>query len=248
MFKISRLLYIISLFIFCAAPPKKNIIKPYSYSIDEFKKQNWYNKIKVLENIEGISKEGNERDLLNSAIEDKNIAIKKEALRKIQKLKLKEYKSKALNLTSHKDPIIRWYSLYFLEGLDSEKEILPVFTQRFKDKEWLVRESAFRGVRKFENEKKTKEYFFSILFSLDEKNPLVLRQIYKTLYWYEDSRALPYLLKRSYHASTNTELMFILIELARYRNSDVKKRLRQVIESHPDRVVRNFALKLYIKK
>jgi hypothetical protein len=100
-----------------------------------------------------------------------------------------------------------------------------------RDREWLVREAAYRTMRKFSDERSDKKYFYAVLTRLNEQNPQVVAEIYRTLVWYDDESAWPYLMKRSYHCKSASELLLVMRELARTKTRDAQVRLKTLTRS-----------------
>lgn len=140
--------------------------------------------------------------------------------------------------------MLRWHSLKALAALPLWTQDISTIALLIKDKEWLVRETAFRMIRNYPSEKNKKEYYYDVLTSLNDGNEVVLKQIYTTLYWYDDKRTFPYIYQRSFRTHNQIELVFILRELVKYDSPTVRKRLYFLSQKHADRVVRNEAQKL----
>ncbi|MDH5718194.1 MAG: hypothetical protein OEZ22_11245 [Spirochaetia bacterium] len=236
--------FVVFIFLSCGKTQIKKSLDV-SSQVDEFKKLNWSYKIDFIQSIQQVSENKIEEKIFNIALEDSHTFVIKYTLKKIRELKLENFREKAYLLSSYYDPMVRWYALLYLESIKPEKEDLIYISKRFTDSEWLVREAAVRSVQKYELERKRKKYYYKLIFRLAEKNPLVLKQIYFTLRWYDPKKSLPYLIKRSYLARTKTEMILILEELSQFKSRSAQRRVLEVARNHKDGVVRFQALSLY---
>ncbi len=217
---------------------------PPSITVAGFSEKNWQEKVIYLRNFKAAPVKPAQQEVYRHALEKEKPAVKLAALRRLIKFRAPGYKKQALKLTRHKSSMVRWHSLLYIEYQPAEQKDLRTVMRRMRDKEWLVRESAFRSIRRYPEEKEKKKYLNRLIFALREKNPNVLRQIYRTLRWYEDTKAFPFLYKRSYHGKRPAEMMVIMQELSYIKNPRVKFRLRQIARKSKSAVLRSEARRL----
>ena len=230
-----------AMFLQCSAA-KEQLIPAKTLSEPEFLKLNWQEKVLFIKN-ELNTRADSSSSLVKLALKDKP-AIRNAIMNKLASEENLEYKNMVLENIDSKDNTVRWRVLKYLEAFEPDANDVEFLAMRFNDNEWLVREAAFRILRRYQAEKEEKKVFFKVILSLNEKNSDVLREIYHTLRWYEDPRAFPYLYKRSYFASNTVELLYIMREMSHYKNDRVYRRLRQIERKHPKAMVRNTARQL----
>ena len=200
-------------------------------STEDFFELDWQRQVEYLETISGSNSTRGDKEIIAAALSDDDSAVVIAALETIHRLELDEYLPKAIEFLTSEDPITRWRALLIVESMNSDAALLPAVIKLTSDKEWLVRETAYRAVRTFKAERKNKAYFYSILFHLNEKNPQVVAEIYRTLVWYDDESAWPYMMKRSYHCKSAAELILVMRELARTKTREAQVRLKTLTRS-----------------
>lgn len=198
-------------------------------TLAEFNELDWQRQVETLEGMTGSSKEND--GIIAASLSDDDDAVVIAGLECVLRLERDEFLPKATELLKSPDPIIRWRALLIVEKMSSDIEMLPRIAKLTNDKEWLVREAAYRALRKFKEEKKEKKYFYPVIFHLSEKNPQVVAEIYRTLVWYDDESAWPYVIKRSYHCKSAAELILVMRELARTRTREAQVRLKTLTRS-----------------
>lgn len=213
-------------------------------TFQKYSQMNWKEKIEYLKSLTIDPENKTHQKILDDARKDPEILIVESYLLCVSTNSLESEKKQLQPFIYHSNPIIRWRALNALGKLQSDRDDLKTIVSRFNDKEWLVRESAFRLVRKYIFEKKEKKYYLTILLHLNEKNPNVLREVIRTLKWYNDSRTYSYLLRRSYFTVTDLALIVIMQELVYYDTTTVEKRLQKINHSHKSLIVREEAARL----
>lgn len=214
----------------CKSVPATNNEAP-KLTVEEFNTLDWQRQVEALEAITRSNHVREDDKILASALVDDDSAVIVAALESIWRLERDQHLPKAAELTESQDPVIRWRALLVIEKMGSDEEYLPVVARLMGDREWLVREAAYRAIRIFKKERKEKTYFYSVLFKLNEKNPQVVAEIYRALVWYDDDSAWPYLIKRSYHCKSASELILVMRELARTKTRDAQVRLKTLTRS-----------------
>ncbi len=224
----------------CASASKKG--ESEGLSLKEYSALTWEEKTDYFEK-NPRSGQAKERALYEAALRDKYAPVPISALKAMSDDLVSLMRPDLLELLQHEEPMVRWNVCKNLTRVPEDKD-LKKLQDLAGDQEWLCRECYFRGLRNYESEKRKKKYFFAVVSSINEKNVNVLREIYRTLIWYEDARALPYLYKRSYHTDSRMELIAIMQELAVLKNDEVRRMLSRLASRHKDYYVRNEALRL----
>lgn len=216
----------------CKSPPERIGVRDApKVTVEQFNELDWQRQVETLESITPSNRTREDDKVIASALVDDDGAVIVAALESVARLEREDFVPKAVELTENQDPIIRWRALLVIEKVGSEDEQLAAVARLMGDREWLVREAAYRTLRKFKKERKEKTYFYSVLFKLNEKNPQVIAEIYRTLVWYDDESAWPYLIKRSYHCKSASELILVMRELARTKTRDAQVRLKTLTRS-----------------
>lgn len=205
--------------------PKKKI------TLAEFNELDWQRQVEALEAITSSTHTRDDDGIIGAALSDDDSAVIVAALECVLRADRDAFLPKSTEFLASPDPIIRWRALLIVEKMNSDVEILPRIARLTNDKEWLVREAAYRTLRKFKRERSEKKFFYPVLFHLSEKNPQVVAEIYRTLVWYEDDSAWPYLIKRSYHCKSAGELILVMRELARTKTREAQVRLKTLTRS-----------------
>lgn len=198
---------------------------------EDFFELDWQRQVEYLESITNSNLVRGDKEIISAALSDDDSAVVVGALEAILRLELDNYLPKAVEFLTSEDPITRWRALLIVESMSSDMSVLPDVIKLTTDKEWLVREAAYRTVRRFKPERSNKAYFYTVLFHLNEKNPQVVAEIYRTLVWYDDETAWPYMMKRSYHCKSASELILVMRELARTKTRDAQVRLKTLTRS-----------------
>lgn len=230
----------------CSSTQKNKSIVLSDENFDELL---WKSKVIYLESFTSVSPDEKEKliHLLKYAFSQKQKDVMMATADTIGNLKLHDLSNLLLNGLKHPNSMVRWHCLLALDKLPITPDNLKNVVSLTRDKEWLVRELAFKMIRKYEFEKTEKKYYYRVLTSLNDHNESVLKQIYQTLRWYDDRRTFSYVYQRSFRAKNTTELIFILRELGKYDSSTVKKRLYYLANNHQSSLVRNEAKKLLLK-
>lgn len=198
-------------------------------TIVEFNEFDWQRQV---EHLEAMTSSNQENDaIIAASLSDDDSAVVVAGLECVLRLERDAFAGKAIELLENPDPIIRWRALLIAEKMITDAELLPRIAKLTNDKEWLVREAAYRTMRKFKDERKEKKYFYPVIFHLSEKNPQVVAEIYRTLVWYDDESAWPYVIKRSYHCKSAAELILVMRELARTKTREAQVRLKTLTRS-----------------
>lgn len=205
--------------------------KHQSLSTEEFTRLNWQDQVEYLEYLKGVGLKDDDDAIVQTALTDDDSAVVISALQLVDALELKKYVISAKTLLASKDPIIRWRALLAIEKLYRDDDILPQLARLTNDPEWMVREATYRTLRLFKAEQERKTYFYTVLFKLSETNPQVIVEIYRTLVWYGDESAWSYMMKRSYHCKTASELVLVMRELARTKTRDAQVRIKTLTRS-----------------
>lgn len=215
----------------CRSVPDPNGGQSRRLTLEEFALLDWQRQVEYLEQIAHRGTGGDDDRIIAHALADDDSGVIVKALEVSHSLSLKEYLPRAEELLQSNDAIIRWRALLLIEKLNDSEALLPQVAKLTGDKEWLVRETAYRVLRTFSSERKKRTYFYTVLFRLNEKNPSVVAEIYRTLVWYDDESAWPYMIKRSYHCKSASELILVMRELARTKTREAQVRLKTLTRS-----------------
>lgn len=215
----------------CKSAQRTDTAEHPKVTAEEFFELDWQRQVEYLESLTSSNRTRGDKDIISAALSDDDSAVVVAALETILRLELDEYLPRAMEFLTSEDPITRWRALLIVESMNSDVAVLPAVIKLTADREWLVREAAYRTVRKFKSERSNKAYFYSVLFHLNEKNPQVVAEIYRTLVWYDDESAWPYLMKRSYHCKSASELIMVMRELARTKTREAQVRLKTLTRS-----------------
>jgi HEAT repeat protein len=215
----------------CRSVPGPNDAQNRRLTLEEFILLDWQRQVEYLEQIANRGTRGDDDRIITHSLADEDSAVIVKALEICHTLSLKEHLPRAEELLQNNDAIIRWRALLLIEKLNGDEAVLPQVARLTADKEWLVRETAYRVLRTFSSERKKRTYFYTVLFRLNEKNPSVVAEIYRTLVWYDDESAWPYMIKRSYHCKSASELILVMRELARTKTREAQVRLKTLTRS-----------------
>ena len=216
--------------------------EPNRIELETWKPYNWQEKVLYFDTMKTF-RQLNEADykILLSALKASNQRLVQAALSVIIQFKIADFKSQCIACLDNKDQLVRWHAVRCLEALSPGKDILPQLAKAMFDSEWLVREVAIRAVRRFPEEKEKKVYFKTVLFTLKNTEPNSLEETYKTIFWYDDERSLRFLLKRSFLAKSEVELLFIMKQLAKSPDNQVTIRFNQLKQKSKYGTVRKLA-------
>ena len=215
----------------CRSVPVTNGEQNKRLTLEEFVLLDWQRQVEYLEQVAVRGTRGDDDRIIAHALTDDDSGVIVKALEISHTLSLKEHLPRAEELLQSTDAIIRWRALLLVEKLNGNEAVLPQVARLTGDKEWLVRETAYRVLRTFSSERKKRTYFYTVLFRLNEKNPSVIAEIYRTLVWYDDESAWPYMIKRSYHCKSASELILVMRELARTKTREAQVRLKTLTRS-----------------
>lgn len=215
----------------CRSAPAANGEKDRLITLEQFVLLDWQRQVEYLDQVARLGIRGDDALIIAQALADEDSAVVVKALEVSYALSLVENLPRADELLQSGDPIVRWRALLLIEKLNKSEALLPQVSRLIADKEWLVREAAYRTLRTFGAERKARAYFYTVLFRLNEKNPSVVAEIYRTLVWYEDESAWPYMIKRSYHCKSASELILVMRELARTKTREAQVRLKTLTRS-----------------
>lgn len=215
----------------CRSAPPADDQQQRTLSLEEFVLLDWQRQVEYLEEIGNRGTRGDDERIITHSLADEDSAVIVKALEICYTLSLQEHLPRAEELLQNSDAIIRWRALLLIEKLNRNEALLPQVARLTADKEWLVRETAYRVLRTFSSERKQRTYFYTVLFRLNEKNPSVVAEIYRTLVWYDDESAWPYMIKRSYHCKSVSELILVMRELARTKTREAQVRLKTLTRS-----------------
>lgn len=204
---------------------------PPKLTLEEFMLCDWQRQVEYLESVAQHGRSKDDDKILAAALTDDDAAVIIASMQVILTLERDEHLPRVIALLNSEDSMIRWYALLIVEKLSNDPKLLPEVARLTTDKEWLVREAAYRTLRNFKAERKAKTYFYSVLLNLKERNPQVVVEIYRTLVWYDDESAWPYVIKRSYHCKSASELILVMRELARTKTREAQVRLKTLTRS-----------------
>ncbi len=146
------------------------------------------------------------------------------------------------------DPIKIYQALSKLQEKPTiSKEEFFLLKRFFKNPYPAIRRKAISLIRKYPPEKEQKRYLYFLLPLLSEKNLSVLRELYKTLYWYKEEKIFPLLYKRFLVARKEVEILVLLEELSKWKNPKVQKKLKSLQKNHKSLMVRKTCQKLLEK-
>ena len=206
----------------------------------QLKEMNWAERAAYLENAPPPNTDETQK-IYRLLLNDENDEVVIQALARLTHFRSTEYKNYGIDLLTSKNRIIRWKALKYITALPIVYRDLIIITELFKDKEWLVRELAFQSIRNYSEELTKKKYIYKILLSINEGNSQVLKEIYKTLRWYNDQRSFPFVFKRSYYTYSHIELIYIMRELKHYKSAKVRNRIRYIAKKHSSSMVKSVA-------
>jgi len=209
---------------------------------DYYYSLSWQQKIIYFESLDDPERRHPQIEIYRIAFRESVSAVVISSLKKIPEEMIDKLRPELHQILKHSNPVIRWLGCKNLSR-DPVAADLEIFISRMGDPDWLVRECIVSNVRKFPTEKIKKRYFFTLVSKLPEKNTEVLRQLYKTLKWYNDQRAIPYMYRRSFHTVKEEELIVIIQELSSVKDYDVESRLKDLAYRHPSITVREEAKK-----
>lgn len=215
----------------CQSHETKQSTEPHRTTLEEFHTLDWQRQVETVEKMTLNSLDNIELSILSAAVSDDDSAVVVAALEAILRLDREDFLDRVLPLLSSTDPFIRWCALRVVEKFGRDDSLIPKIAALTADREWMVREVAYRTLRNFKSERKTRTYFYPVLLRLSEKNPQVVAEIYRTLIWYDDDSAWPYLMKRSYHCKSVSELVLVMRELARLKTRDAQVRIKTLARS-----------------
>lgn len=215
----------------CKSVPQVAGGPPPKMTLEQFRLQDWQRQVDYLESIMKIGRRGDDDQIIAAALSDDDSGVVVASLQAILKLERDEHLPAVLLLLKSEDAMIRWHALLIVEKITNDPKLITEVARLTGDKEWLVREAAYRTLRKYSGERKAKTYFYSVLLNLKERNPTVVAEIYRTLVWYDDEAAWPYVIKRSYHCKSASELILVMRELARTKTREAQVRLKTLTRS-----------------
>jgi len=224
---------------------KKNEKYKKQVTLQDYEKNTlWQEQAQFIEEKLKIPVTQEENLIYLKALSDNEAIVVEQALENISKYKIEKYKKQVILLLRHRSPKIRWQALNALVQFNKADVDVKFIAKLINDSDWLVREKALKMIRNYPKEKEKKNYYYTIIMLLSDKNPNVLKQIYETLGWYENPSSFSYLLKRSYFAKNTVEILLIMRELSKYKNHKVEWRLKKLAKSHSKAIIRNEAKKL----
>jgi len=215
----------------CKSVPLSEGGPPPKLTLAQFTLLDWQRQVEYLESIGRFGRSGEDDKIIGAALSDDDSAVVAADLQLILKLERDEHLPAVLPLLKHDDAMIRWNALLVVEKMSSDARLITEVARLMNDKEWLVREAAYRTLRKYSSERKAKTYFYTVLLNLKERNSSVVAEIYRTLVWYDDEAAWPYVIKRSYHCKSASELILVMRELARTKTREAQVRLKTLTRS-----------------
>lgn len=234
--KLIILVFFVLAFVSCAGAEKKNNEK--LPNVKEFVSLPWPQKISVIDkcNPELYTEH---IDLIRVGLQGEHVGVLEKSIEKIGDYKINAFRDSLYITMGHPSPIVRWKSVKAFGNLNIHSDDIVTIVKMSKDKDWLVRESALRVWRNYKKERDRKKYFFDAIFRLRDNEPAVLSQVYETLYWYDDARAMPFLYKRSFHTSDLAELISIVRSLGLFvSDRRIKNRLVYLSRRHKSVIVR----------
>ncbi|RME91114.1 MAG: hypothetical protein D6767_05730 [Candidatus Hydrogenedentota bacterium] len=226
----------------CASPDKKK--EERKSQIQNFDSLSFQEKIQFFKRAEAPPKTEQEKKIWLSALKSSDPLLLQAVLLAYSRFPQENARKPILKLIRIKRGITRYYALKALAALPAKQQDLPVVALALSDKDWLAKSMAIRLIRNYPQEKKEGKYYYRLLVMLKLHNPDVVRELYKTLKWYHRESTFGFLYKRSFHAKSNPELIFIMRELNAYPHRLVTIRLKQLAKYHKSLIVRENARKL----
>lgn len=211
---------------------------------EQFEAMNWEEKVNTLTSFHVKPENAKDKGIFDSAINDSHERVNIAVLEKIRELKIVERRSEVEHLIRSPTTMVRYHAFLTIISFPHNDNDLKITGTLLKDPDWMIRERALINLRKFSKEKQEKKYFFTVLFMIKEKNINVLNEIYKTLIWYDDQRAHPYMIKRSYIAKDSIETIIIMRHLAALDTPRARKRITIIRKTNKDPIVTREADKL----
>lgn len=237
---------IIALLVSCAT--KKESLVQREKTVQNFSNLSNDRKIIYFENLDSPPQDDNEEKVWRDSLRTDDEILLQAALKAHARFPRENLREEYLRIIREKRNITRYHALRALAGLTPRDEDLPVIALGFDDSDWLPRAQSIRMVRLYDHEKEERKFYYTLLTMLDEHNPDVTRELFRTLKWYKEESTFPFLYKRSFHARTDIELIFMLRELVSYPSNLVTLRLRQLERYHKSLLVRNEARELLAKR
>ena len=254
------LLFILAVFSCSSAPRKSNTGQKKVQKFDKkiaqiyaktYNHINWKEKNKIFINFRNSTINQTDDLLFRKGFADANTNVVLAVFRGIGARKIERYRNEYIKLLAHKNNIVRYKAYLQIANLKQEAQNLDLIKKGLKDEEWLVQEISLQIIRLHKTERESKKLYYDVLFLLNEKNPRVLRQVYRTLKWYRTSRVLPYLYKRSFIAQSPLEIVYIIRELASLKgtyHNRIKKRLIFLRDNYDNILVRDAARKALARR
>ena len=131
------------------------------------------------------------------------------------------------------------------QNLPIRNEETSGFIKIAESQDWIVREKAYLSFPYFLSGKTREKKYYDIFTSkLDEKNPKALKELFKTLVWYDKKRSFRHLYNRSLRYNSIVEFILMLRELSVYSNRRMLARFKKIAKTHPNFLVREEAKRI----
>ena len=211
----------------------------------EYEQLSWNQKINYLDKLEKWTRNEEHVKIIRSALNEKYDSVTLAALQYASRIKLDEYRKDYLKIASnHYNSSVRVQAMEVFQNLPVNEKEVDSFIKISESRDWIVREMAYQTLRLFSQERKEKKYYDILKSRLNEKNPHVLRELFKTLIWYDRKKSFIHLYNRSLHYDHTLEFIFMLRELSIYSNRRILARFKKISRKHPDFIVREEAKKI----
>ena len=222
---------------------KKFITKKVSF--EEYSTYNWGDKVVYFQESQNMSLSDEEGKIFKSALDDRYGNVAQAALSYARRVKLDDFR-KIYHETdwSRHNTQIKLQAMSVFESIGVKTKDISAIAPFFTHEDWLLREKAYRLLRNHKQEQKEKRYYRRMISYLPEKNVQALKELLKTLKWYQTKEVFVALFRRSFRYSTPLELVVIIRELSSYQNRFTLKRLKNLANRHKSFIVREEAKKL----
>ena len=214
-------------------------------TFSKYKQFDWDQKVKYLDSLNEQPSNEEHAKIIRSALDDEYDSVTLAVLRYASRTELSQYRKDYLEIaSSHYDSSVKVQAMEIFLSLPVHNAEAEPFISISEDKDWVVREKTYQIFRIFTHERKEKKYYEILRSRLNEKNHNVLKELFKTLIWYDKKKSFRHLYNRSLHYHDTLEFIFMLRELSVYVNRRMLARFKKISKKHPDFLVREEVKKI----
>ena len=230
----------------CASSSYVDSSYPWAIEFAKYEEFDWSQKVKYFNELNVGLDDKKYGQIILSALNDEYDSVTLAALKYAYRTGLSRYRKDYLKIASeHYNPSIRLWAMRIFQILPVLDEEVDTFFRISKSEDWIVREKAYQILRLFAYERRKKKYYEALRSRLfEEKNPNVLKELFKTLIWYDKKKSFRYLYNRSLRYQKPLTFIFMLRELSAYSNRRMLVRFKRISKKHPDFLVREEAARI----